>query len=80
MATLSRRPFFWQFKHFSQITLHTNIQFLSTQQHANQSFWLLPGFIPFASLWVNLEKNIYINMNYSHLTTMYESIFAQMHL
>ena len=30
--------------------------------------------------WVNLKKNIYMNMNYSSLTTMYESIFAQMYI
>ena len=40
-----------QFIHLTQIILCPNIQFLSTKQHANQSFfWLLPGLIPFASL------------------------------
>ena len=44
-------------------------------------FGLLPGLIPFSSLWHAvwiLEKNIYINMNYSYLIAMYESIFVQM--
>ena len=46
-------------------------------------FWLLPGLIPFASLWHAgriLNKNIYINMNYSSLTTMYESMFTEMYI
>ena len=35
------------------INLHPNTQLLSTKQHAYQSFFfgLLPGLIPFASLW-----------------------------
>ena len=33
----------------------------------NHLFWLLPGFIPFASHAGSiLEENIYINMNYSY--------------
>ena len=42
-----------QFIHLTWINLHLNIQFLSTQQHAYQSFilWVLPGLILFASLW-----------------------------
>ena len=46
-------------------------------------FWLLPGLIAFASLWHVgriLKKSIYINMNYSSLTTMYESIFAKINI
>ena len=38
-------------------------------------FWLLPGLIPFASLLhagLTLKKNIYMNMNYSSLSTMYD--------
>ena len=58
MAILSRRHILLaillseQFLHLTQINLHPNIQFLRTQQHAYQSFfWLIPGLIPFASLW-----------------------------
>ena len=58
MVILSRRRILLaillseQFLHLTQINLHPNIQCLSTQQHAYQSFfWLLPGLIPFASLW-----------------------------
>ena len=40
-----------QFIHLTQVNLHPNIQFLSTQQYAiTIFFWLLPGLIPFASL------------------------------
>ena len=39
-----------QFIHLTQIHIRPNIQFLSTQQRAYQSFWYLPGLIPFASL------------------------------
>ena len=45
MAILSRRRILLaillseQFLHLTQINLHTNIQFLSTQQHAYQSFF-----------------------------------------
>ena len=44
MTILSRRPIllaillYEQFIHLTQINLHPNIQFLSTQQHAYQSF------------------------------------------
>ena len=89
MAILSRRPIllaillYEQFLHLTQINLHLNTQLLSTQQHAYQSFKLLPGLIPFASLWHAgwiLKKNIYMNMNYSSLTTMYESMVTQMYI
>ena len=46
-------------------------------------FWLLPGLILFASLWHAgwiFKKHIYMNMNYSSLTTMYESMFTQMYI
>ena len=46
-------------------------------------FELLPGLMPFASLLHAgriLEKNVYMNMNYSYPTTMYESVFAKMHV
>ena len=46
-------------------------------------FWLLPGLIPFASLWhagLILKKGIYMNMNYRSLTTMYESNFTKMYI
>ena len=57
MAILSRRPIllakllYEQFIHLTRINLRPNIQFLSTQQNAYQSFLLLPGLIPFAPLW-----------------------------
>ena len=56
MPILSRRLLplaillYEQFKRLTWINLPPNIHFLSTQQHAYQSFWSLPGSIPFASL------------------------------
>ena len=46
-------------------------------------FELLPGLIPFASKWragFILDKNVYINMSNSYLTTMYERSCAQQYL
>ena len=90
MKILSRRPIllaillYEQFIHLIHINLHSNIQFLSTQQNAYQFiFWLLPGLISFASLLRAVrisEKNIYMNMNCNYSTTMYESMFAQIHI
>ena len=63
-----------QFIHLTQITLNPNIQLLSTQQHAYQSFLkLLPGFIPFTILWLSvliLDKNVNMNKNYNYPTTI----------
>ena len=56
MAILSRRPIllaillYEQFIYLTQNTLRPNIQFLSTQQQAYQSFLVTTGLIPFASL------------------------------
>ena len=55
IAILSKRQIllaillYEQFIHLTQVTLRPNIQFFSTQQRAYQSFWLLPGLIPFTS-------------------------------
>ena len=46
-------------------------------------FWLLPGLILLASLWHAgriLKKNIYMIMNYSSLTRMYESMFNKIYI
>ena len=72
-----------QFLHLTQINVHPNTQLLSTQQHAYQSFLVTSWFDSVCVTvvcWVNLKKNIYMYMNYSSLTTMYESIFAQMYI
>ena len=57
---------------------------LSTQQHAYQSVLVTSWFDSICvtvTCWVKFrEKNIYIDMNYSYLTTMYESIFAQIYI
>ena len=86
MAILSRRRIplaifiYEQFIQFTQITLRPNTQLLSTLQHAIQSF-LVTSWFYFAcnivTRWANLEKNIYIIMNYNYPTTIWESIFAQ---
>ena len=56
--------------------------FLSAQQRAYQSFlvtfWFGSVCITVAR-WLNFRENIYININYSYPTTVYESIFTQMH-
>ena len=66
------------FLHHTQASIRPNMQCLSAQQYAYQSFCeLLSGLIPFASKWHAgriLDKNVYINTSNSSLTTMYESI------
>ena len=72
-----------QFLHLTQINLHPNIQYLSTQQHAYQSFLVTSWFDSVrvtVACRVNFKKSIHKNMNYSSLTTMYESIFAEMYI
>ena len=89
MAILSRRLIllaillYEQFVHHTQINLRPNTQLLSTQQHAYQSFLITFWFNSVCVTEprsVNFRENIYINMNYSYPTTMYESIFAQMYI
>ena len=89
MAILSRRPIllaillYEQFIHLTRINLRPNIQFLSTQQHAYQSFFITSWFDSVCitvARWVNFRENISKNMNYIDSTTMYESIFVQMYI
>ena len=71
------------FLHLTQINLHPNTAFEYSAACLSVIFWLLPGLIPLASLWhagLILKKAIYMNMNYSSLTTMYESMFIQMYI
>ena len=89
MANLSRRPILLaillceRFIHLIRINSRPIIQFLSTQQRAHKSVLVTSLFDSVCVTltgWVNfLEKNIYMNMNYSYLTTMYESIFTRMY-
>ena len=89
MAILSKRPkllailLYKQFMHLTQINLHPYTQLLSTHQSAYQSFLVTSWF---DSIWitvarqVSFKENIYVNINKSSLTTMYESIFSQMYI
>ena len=88
MAVLSRRLIllaillymYEQFRHHTQMNLSPNIQLLSPQQSAYQSFSSLkhPGIV--VAHWVYFRDYFYMNMNYSYPTSMYESIFAQMYI
>ena len=58
MSILSRRPILLTILMYEQLIHLTQINtVLSTQQHAKQSFLLLPGFIPFALLF--REKHLH---------------------
>ena len=57
--------------------------FLSTQKRAYQSFLVTSWFDSVCvtvTCWVNFRENIYININYSYPTTLYESVFAKMYI
>ena len=79
MSILSRRPIlltilmYDQFIHLTQINT-----VLSTQQHAKKSFFVTSWF--YSVCVTVVEKNIYMNLNYSYSTTIYDSIFAQMYI
>ena len=71
--------------HHTHINLCSNISTVFEYLAACLSviFELLPGLIPFASLWhagCIFEKHVYMHINYSYLTTIYKSIFAQMYI
>ena len=73
-----------QFIHHTQLKLRPNLQFLSTQQHAYQSF-LVTSWFDSVCITVTRgmnfrEKHLHDYMKYSYSPTMYESIFAQMYI
>ena len=89
MAILSRRRIRLailmseQFLHLIQNDLNLNITVFEYSAACFSAVFWPPGLIPFASLWHCwriLMKSIDMNMNYSSLTTMYESIFAPKYL
>ena len=68
-AILSRRLILLAIMLYEQLLIRPNLQFLSTQQPAYQSFLVTSWFDSVCvnvSCRVNFRENIYMNMNYSY--------------
>ena len=86
MAILSRRliilaiMLYEKLIHHMKINLSPNTVLEYTAMCLSVIFELLPGLICLqccSMLGELFDKNVYMNMNYSYPTTVYESIFAQ---